>query len=211
LFQDSRRVVASAQRADGVVTRIEWVTTTERGRTSSVAYPFVQFQAEGRTVEFRSDVGSSPPSYSVGERVTVLYQPDKLEQARLEGYFQQYLGPLIVGGVGLIVSLVGVGLLVVLTLGARRRRKALEMGVPVQAKVIEVRQTGTVVVGRPSWVIVAEYRDANLDRTFAFTSHNIWINPQTYYPIGSDITVYYLPDKPSVYAFQLGKLPEALE
>jgi hypothetical protein len=106
---------------------------------------------------------------------------------------------------------IGGSMIVFPTLAKRKRRKAFEMGIPVQAKVIEVRQeTSTQVGGRSPWVILAEYRDASLERTFAFTSHNIWINPESHYPVGSDVTVYYLPDKPSVYAFQLDKLPEVV-
>src|ERR1035438_8500247 len=72
---------ATAKRAEGVVTRIE---SGERHSNRPRYYAFVEFQDEGRVVEFRSLSDSFSPNYSVGGKVTVLYQPGRAEQARIE-------------------------------------------------------------------------------------------------------------------------------
>ena len=64
-LRDARQFAATAQRAQGVVTRIVWVDRgVDRRSRSSSTYPRVRFQAEGRTVEIQGRTGSSPPAYS---------------------------------------------------------------------------------------------------------------------------------------------------
>jgi hypothetical protein len=62
------------------------------------------------------------------------------------------------------------------------------------------------------WIIVAEVADKNLGKEGVFTSHafandprtnRYWANPKRDYPIGSEITVYYLPENPRNHAFDL--------
>jgi hypothetical protein len=59
------------------------------------------------------------------------------------------------------------------------------------------------------WYVVAE-ADEELDRKAIFASHYLWANPQTFFPIGSKVTVYRHPEKPAKYAFQFEELPETL-
>ena len=48
-----------------------------------VVYPSVRFQtADGRTIEFQSKIGSNAPP-RVGDEVTVHYDPERPEDARL--------------------------------------------------------------------------------------------------------------------------------
>lgn len=199
---ETQRFLTGAQRAEGVVTRMEWST---RG----TAYAFVQFHDGDRPVEIRSRTGSSPPAFSVGQKVTVLYQPGAAEQGVIENFWEQYLLAALSGLLGTVFAAVGGGFLLVPALARRRRRLALTMGTPVQAKVIEVRlRRSTSSNGRHPWVIVAEYQDESLNRKLAFTSLSLWVNPEAQYQVGSAVTVYYLPDKPWIYAFELERLPE---
>ena len=65
--------------AIGVVTG----RTTEPSYDRSVSYPYVRFQtADGRTVEFLSKTGSNAPP-KVGDEVTVYYDPERPEEAKL--------------------------------------------------------------------------------------------------------------------------------
>lgn len=201
---------ATALQAEGVVTRIEW-SPRGLGEKPATAYAFVQFQDGDRTVEVRSRIGSSPPAFSVGEKVTVMYQPGQADQAVIESFWEQYFLPILLGGLGIVFGAVGGVLFLIPALGRRRRRLALTLGTPVQARVIEVRVHRSMSMnGKHPWVIVAEYRDDTQDRNLAFTSHALWINPEPYYAVGSAVTVYYLPEKPSTYAFDLDRLPEAV-
>lgn len=52
-------------------------------RPGVLFYPSVRFQtADGRTVEFQSKLGSNAPP-RVGDEVTVLYDPQRPEEARV--------------------------------------------------------------------------------------------------------------------------------
>src|SRR5688500_14089939 len=68
LYINSKSFADSAARADGVVVDLAW-----HGESY---HPVVEYATrDGEAVAFHSSVGSSPPAYDVGERVTVLYDP----------------------------------------------------------------------------------------------------------------------------------------
>jgi hypothetical protein len=51
--------------------------------TSLLFFPSVRFQtADGRSVEFHNEVGSNAPP-KVGDQVTVIYDPERPEEARV--------------------------------------------------------------------------------------------------------------------------------
>lgn len=53
------------------------------GGSTGVIYPSVRFQtADGRTIEFQNGVGSNAPP-KVGDEVTVYYDPERPEDAKL--------------------------------------------------------------------------------------------------------------------------------
>jgi hypothetical protein len=81
--------------------------------------------------------------------------------------------------------------------------------VRVQAKVITIRRDESVTVNsRSPWVIDAEFKDEITGQTVRCTSHYLWANPALQYPVGTEVTVYYLPDQQAKYAFQLDKTDE---
>jgi len=92
-------------RADGVVVKLERGTSsTTRGSGSPAWFPVVTFEtADGRAARFRHRTGTNPPSYRKGERVRVVYLPDKPERALIDEPFANLLLP------GILV-LVGAGL-----------------------------------------------------------------------------------------------------
>jgi hypothetical protein len=75
----------------------------------------------------------------------------------------------------------------------------------VRAKVKEIRAAKYKVNGRRPWVIEAEHRDDALGKTYAFTSEALWTMPAL--AAGGEVTVYYIPDEPGTYAFQLERPP----
>lgn len=213
LFVDAWQFTAGAERTQGVVTELVWQARTGRGarrRSVGTAHPVVRFQtADGAVIEFRSRVGSSPPSYQVGDEVPVLYRPENPRDARIESFVDLYLAGTILGGIAVVFGGVAGGILLVVGLRTRRRRRALELGTPVRAKITAVRPNTRYRVNRRSpWVIEAEYRDEALGKTYTFTSESLWTMPAGLYAPGGEVTVYYLPDDPGTYAFQLEKPPE---
>lgn len=107
LVVEHRRFATAAQRVDGIVTRLE----RNPGGRSGTFHAFVQFRDGDRTVEVRSRTASSPPAFAVGEAVTVLYEPGRADQARIEAFSEQYLLVSIFGGLGMVFTAVGLGIL----------------------------------------------------------------------------------------------------
>jgi Protein of unknown function (DUF3592) len=198
---------ATAKHVEGVVTKIEY--GERRANRSVTIYTFVEFHDEGRVVIFRSESIAHAPDFSVGAKVTVLYQLGKAEQARIENLFEQYFPPICLGIFGAACVVISGLYLIIPAQEWRRRQLVLTTGTPVKAKVIEVRIDASFRgnSGKP-WVIVAEYKDEKHRRNHAFTSEFLWIDPTSYYSVGSEVTVYYLPQEPTKYAFVLDKIPE---
>lgn len=56
--------------------------------------PVVEFNANDRRHTFQSKMSSSPPAYSVGERVSVLYHPEQPAEAQIDSFSERWLFPL---------------------------------------------------------------------------------------------------------------------
>lgn len=95
-----------AQRAAGEVTALE-----RRGKGT---VPVVQFKTgvEGQPITIKGRVSTSPPSFEIGETVTVLYHPTAPEDARIDTFFERFFIPVIFGILALVFGLVGMGILV---------------------------------------------------------------------------------------------------
>ncbi len=119
LYQDRHEFVRHTEQADGTVIDL-LPSRSERGGKVSISYsPVIEFRtATGQTIEFRSSIGSSPPSYREGEKVAVLYRPDSPYQAEIDDFFFLWGGVAILGGVGTAFSALGAAL----ALADRRQR-----------------------------------------------------------------------------------------
>ena len=114
LSQDTRAFLASAVQAEGTV--IELV------RSHKTYRPVIRFtDRHDQTVEFTSSAGSNPPSYAVGEKVAVLYLPEKPHTAEIDDFFMIWGGLIILGILGVVFFLIGAGLFIA---SLRRQRTA---------------------------------------------------------------------------------------
>ncbi len=206
----SHQRVSTAVRGEGEVTRLEWrLSGGDRGYPSRVAYPWVRIRAGGREVEFPGEFGSSPSAYAVGQKVSVLYPPGRPEEGWIDGIGERYLFPGVFGLFGLVFGGIGGALLLADARKAGGRRRALASGSPVEATVVEIGQvTSMQIDGQSPWVLVAEFRDPGSGQTYLFTSQQLWDDPEPEYPVGGAVTVSYVPDDPSCYAFHFGRHPD---
>jgi hypothetical protein len=209
LLLRSLSLAARGQRAEGTV--IAHVGSRDSDDRTTVR-AVVRFRADGREVEFTNPVGTDPPLHKVNDRVTVLYWPPEPEGAVIDGFAELYLQPIIVAGMGLCLLAIGGGFLWGPAWFASRRQRIILEGLPVPAKVVAIRQDKSVTVDDQSpWVIVAVFKDEWTGQTIQCTSHYLWANPAPDYPVGSEVTVYYLQGRPHKHAFQLDKIQEADE
>jgi hypothetical protein len=72
---DVARLEASGLRAQGAVVRLK--AESSSGSSGYSYHPIVRFRTDRNvTIEFKDSVGSNPPGYRPGDKVTVLYLPD---------------------------------------------------------------------------------------------------------------------------------------
>jgi len=82
----TRRFFARAYRAPGVVTGLRRADIVKSGTSVRVYYPRLAFRTyDGRDIDTESGFGSSPPPAHPGDSITVLYDPQDPEKARVAG------------------------------------------------------------------------------------------------------------------------------
>lgn len=93
-------LLAVAQRTDGTVIRL--VHNVQQGRNRGSVAPVVEFHLDGQRHEFQSWLSTSPPQFDVGDKVTVLYDPNDLQRCRIDSFVTLWLFPTIFGGLGFV-------------------------------------------------------------------------------------------------------------
>jgi hypothetical protein len=171
--------------------------------------PVVRYQpATGAPRTLVGQVASNPPAYRVGEAVAVLYDPLDPSDARIDGLFSLWGGPLLFSGIGAILGLVGLGIS-----AARRRtlRKIEDLrlrGTRVQAQLQAVERNHSVKVnGRHPWRIACQWVDPTTGLLHVFRSQNLWFDP-TPHLHGRDLTVLVDRQDPRRYHVDLSFLPK---
>lgn len=107
-FSRTRRFLASAQEARAEVIGVKESIGSSRDR---VYYPVLRYRTQqGATKEVVSSVGSNPPRHKEGDSVVILYDPAQPGDVRIHSFFNVWVGPLVLGALGVILTLVGAGL-----------------------------------------------------------------------------------------------------
>jgi hypothetical protein len=113
------RKINREESAPGVVTdvKMERSYVNEEDRVvEEFYYPVVQFTAsDGRRRNIQMSEGSSPPSYEVGDEVTVLYEPDHPIDARIQSLSSTILMWILPG----ITGIIGIGFLIAVLAAVR--------------------------------------------------------------------------------------------
>ena len=115
LYRHESAFIASAATAQGEIIALQ----SRRDTEGNLLYtPKVRFTPEGRRAyDFTSQVSSSHPGYGVGDRVTVLYDPNAPDHAQIDRGFWNHVLPMGMGGTGALV-------LIVTLIGLLRRKRA---------------------------------------------------------------------------------------
>ncbi len=110
IVTSSEMVKKCIEPAEGIVVEIEQdeFYNSDDGRYEYTYYPVIKYEAKGRTVEERYDVGSSKSEYSIGEQVNILYNPDNVEQYLIEGYKSSNILEIAFIIVGVFVVVAGI-------------------------------------------------------------------------------------------------------
>jgi hypothetical protein len=127
LYQETNEFIERAWPAPGVVVGLERLDAGESAdpRTS----PVVRFEtAKGESHRFRARMMVSWRDYTVGDSVTVLYDPDAPDEALVDDSLRLWLAPVVSAALGLILMLGATAALAVAAFpspgGARRPASA---------------------------------------------------------------------------------------
>jgi hypothetical protein len=202
--------VRGATAAEGTVVELVPSTSTDNdGHRSTTYRPVVEYQAgEGEPRTFTDGMGSSPPAFDVGERVTVLYDPARPTDARIRATFSLWGVPMIVGGIGAVFAVLG-GVLLGVRAAGQRRAEALRLnGRRVQARfqAVEVNTSLSVNENHP-WRIVCQWQDPATGLLHLFKSENLWFDP-TPYIHAAELTVFVDPQRPRRHHVDVSFLPK---
>ncbi len=107
----TRNFLIRSTETTGEVIALEEVPPTEAGETHTFR-PVVSFPVgPTRQVRFKSMAHSNPPEYEVGASVRVLYDPTRPDEARIRSFTSLWLPLAGLGGLGIIFTVLGGGLL----------------------------------------------------------------------------------------------------
>jgi len=82
------------------------VVNLSQNSQSNTYYAVVTYQTkQGKKIQFTDKMGMSIPPYTIGQRVTVLYSPQKPYQAMINRGFWNWLIPVALAGLGLLLFL----------------------------------------------------------------------------------------------------------
>ena len=112
---DTRSFVTTAIPAQGTVIDVVRRSSSDSdGDVSYAYYPVIKFTpSSGAANIFESNTGSNPPSFSKGQTVEVLYNPQQPNSARINSWFSLWGFPAIFIGVGSVFAVIGGVLIVV--------------------------------------------------------------------------------------------------
>jgi uncharacterized protein DUF3592 len=90
--------IRTATVIDGTILEMRLVRGTRNGHSYA---PVFRFTADdGQTYVHVSNMSSNPPGFSLGQRVTVLYEHGHPENAKIDAFYQLWLPELVLSMVG---------------------------------------------------------------------------------------------------------------
>ncbi len=103
--RDNASFVSRATTATGRVVELR----AHRGSKAVNYHPVVTYTpGDGPETTFEGSSGSNPPSYRIGEEVTVLWLPGHPEGARIRSFVDLWVGPPLLGVFGVLVGVLGI-------------------------------------------------------------------------------------------------------
>ena len=168
--------------------------------------PVVAFMANDNKEHIcRSNIYSSPPSYSVGDKADVYYNPTNPEDAELGGA-SAFLATYILSGIGLVFCGFAAMFYFILI---KDNSKLMESGRKIQAELISVGlNTSIAINGRNPYVINGQWTDTLENKIYSFKSKSIWFDPKPFLANRSKVDVYVDQNNPKKHFMDISFLPK---
>lgn len=198
----------TAQRTEGTVVKLHERISTKDKKREVMYYPEFAFLDGNKQLHLiESSKGSHPPAYDIGEKVSIIYQPDEPDNAKADTFVELWLAPVIMLILGVTFTLPGLIMFLIPVLSGNKAEKLQRTGLSVKAKIIRVEQNEAITMnGRSPWRIVCQWHNQLENRVYVFNSQNFWFDPQDY--IKSDeLTVFIDKSNPKKYWVDTRMIP----
>jgi hypothetical protein len=213
-YQKTNSFVKEAAKAEGTVVDLVVVRLIQDNRRPTTSYsyrPTIRFMnSQGTEVEFTSQTGSNPPSYSKGQKVEILYKPDKPQDARINDLFPLWGDSILLAGMGGLFLIIGtpIPVLIIFLFGERNHEYLKKSGVPIQTRFQRVElNTSLSMDGVHPFVVLTEWQDPSTSELHTFQSQNLWFDPSDHIT-SENITVFIEKNNPKKHYVDLSFLPK---
>ncbi|RZJ47761.1 MAG: DUF3592 domain-containing protein [Flavobacterium sp.] len=205
LYQNKKSFLEKAITVEGTVTEL----LPSRSDNSTTYKPVVTFTTkDDKKIEYTSSVSSNPPSYHVGEKVEIFYDPADPYDADINGFFSLWLAPLILGIMGSIFFLIGFSIIL---FGKMKQKKIEDLkfnGKRISTKFDHVQLNSNYKVnGRSPFLIYSQWLNTTTNELHLFKSEDIWFDPTDFIP-SEEIKVLIDPANPKRYYMDISFLPK---
>ena len=207
LWQSQADFAAHALSAEGEVTDLVYRSSSKGGGTYIPAVKFTT--ADGKLVHMTGSTGSGSPSYARGDHVRILYDAANPERARIDSFMENWFAALLLGGMGLVFSLVGGGVIGSMVRQRKVRGWLEHNGMRVQARFEGAGvDTSLSVNGQNPWRLSCQWQHPLTKKVYFFRSDPIWFDP-TPFVAREQIDVTVNMDDPRQYQVDTSFLPAA--
>ncbi len=106
---NTRSIAGKSISAQGtVIDLVKHTSKDSDGSSFTAYYPVIKFTANsGKPIEFEANSGSNPPTYTKGQKVEILYNPQEPESAKINTLSDFWILPAMFIGMGSVFVLIG--------------------------------------------------------------------------------------------------------
>ncbi len=182
MYKSANEFLETSITAEGTVIDLLRSRSSSSSDNSITYKPLVEFtEKEGNRIEFSSSTSSNPPSYSVGEKVEVLYNPESPNKAKIKGFFSIWGGVTIVGILGFVFFTIGSSIFLFDKKKSNLLKHLKQNGTRIDTDFQSVAINHSLTVnGRNPFQIISQWQDPATSKLHIFTSDNIWFDPSDF-------------------------------
>lgn len=107
-FQNQRLAKVCTVEAEATVINMKEEMESDEDGMRYVYYPVIEYKAGSETVEVTMASGSNTPAYSINDKVTILYNPNKVKEFIVKGDKTSGIFSYVFIGLGVLVTGCGV-------------------------------------------------------------------------------------------------------
>lgn len=109
LFFSARKFRATGVKTYATVTDNILTASSSHKNTAMMYTPLLEYKVNGQKRTYSPNASANPPTYHIGEKVTIVYHPQNAYDVRIVSYWGIYLGSNILLAFGVSMLLIGGG------------------------------------------------------------------------------------------------------